>query len=180
MQEYSSSSSSAFKCFLVVTQIRMLMFLMDWERKNVMTIFYIPPLPPAIPLLCKCISIADNNELINLDSNSSFLSKTALNYYSLLHLKTAHNYSAESLAWAENAIFTRQLLYKWLCPTGSSGGHYGRPSRGAFPAFSAGGHCGQIWHGQGCPSFDVLHPASPLPTTAPCTHPSSCPGGWVS
>ena len=24
----------------------------------------------------------------------------------------------------------------------------------------------QFWHGQGCPLFDVVHPAFPLPTTA--------------
>ena len=26
--------------------------------------------------------------------------------------------------------------------------------------------CEQIWHGQGCPLFDVFHPAFPLPTMA--------------
>ena len=31
---------------------------------------------------------------------------------------------------------------------------------------SAGGHCEQFWHGQGCPLFDVIHPAFLLPTTA--------------
>ena len=30
--------------------------------------------------------------------------------------------------------------------------------------FSAGSPCGQIWHGQGCPLFDVVHQALPLPT----------------
>ena len=34
------------------------------------------------------------------------------------------------------------------------------------PVFSAGGPCEQFWHGQGCPLFDVVHPAFPLPTTA--------------
>ena len=32
--------------------------------------------------------------------------------------------------------------------------------------FSAGGLCEQFWHGLGCPLFDVVHPAFPLPTTA--------------
>ena len=27
------------------------------------------------------------------------------------------------------------------------------------PMFSAGSHCEQFWHGQGCPHFDVVHPA---------------------
>ena len=31
---------------------------------------------------------------------------------------------------------------------------------------SAGAHFEQFWHGQGCPLFDVVHPAFPLPTTA--------------
>ena len=29
---------------------------------------------------------------------------------------------------------------------------------------SAGGHCEQFWHGQGCPLLEVVHPAFPLPT----------------
>ena len=33
------------------------------------------------------------------------------------------------------------------------------------PVFSAGGPCEQFWHGQGCPLFDVVHPAFPLPIT---------------
>ena len=32
--------------------------------------------------------------------------------------------------------------------------------------FSAGGPCEQFWHGQGCPLFDVVHPAFSLSTTA--------------
>ena len=35
-----------------------------------------------------------------------------------------------------------------------------------FQSFSAGGPCEQFWHGQGCPLFDVVHAAFPLPTTA--------------
>ena len=35
-----------------------------------------------------------------------------------------------------------------------------------LPVFSAGGPCEQFWRGQGCPLFDVVHPAFPLPTTA--------------
>ena len=27
-------------------------------------------------------------------------------------------------------------------------------------------HCEQLWHGQRCPLFDLVHPAFPLPTTA--------------
>ena len=29
----------------------------------------------------------------------------------------------------------------------------GRSSRDLLPVFSAGGHCEQVWHGQGCPVF---------------------------
>ena len=35
-----------------------------------------------------------------------------------------------------------------------------------FQWFSAGGPCEQFWHGQGCPLFDVVHPAFSLLTTA--------------
>ena len=43
------------------------------------------------------------------------------------------------------------------------GGHEGRFRRDHLPVFSAGGPCDQFWHGQGCPVFDVVHPAFPLP-----------------
>ena len=39
-------------------------------------------------------------------------------------------------------------------------------SRDPLPVFSARGHCEQFRHGQGCPLFDVVYPAFPLPTTA--------------
>ena len=48
-------------------------------------------------------------------------------------------------------------------PIGSLGGHKGRFSRDPLPVFSAGGPCEQFQHG--CPLFDVIHQASPLPTT---------------
>ena len=37
--------------------------------------------------------------------------------------------------------------------------------RDSLPVFSAGGPCEQFWHGQGCPLFDVVHSAFPLPPT---------------
>ena len=46
------------------------------------------------------------------------------------------------------------------------GGHEGRFSRDPLPVFSAGGPCEQLWHGQGCPLFVVVHAAFPLLTTA--------------
>ena len=55
----------------------------------------------------------------------------------------------------------------WLL--GSSGGHEGRFGRDPLPVFSAGDHCEQVWHGQECPLFDVVHPAFPLATTASLT-----------
>ena len=58
------------------------------------------------------------------------------------------------------------------------GGGEGRFSRDPLPDFSAGDHCEQFWHGQGCPLFDVVHRAFPLPTTAWPTH-TTCPEGWV-
>ena len=48
-------------------------------------------------------------------------------------------------------------------------GHEGRFSRDPLPVFSAGDHCEQCWHGQGCPLFDVVLPAFPLPITVSST-----------
>ena len=46
------------------------------------------------------------------------------------------------------------------------GGHEGQFNRDPFPLFSAGGYREQFWNEQGCPLFDVVHPAFPLPNTA--------------
>ena len=49
-------------------------------------------------------------------------------------------------------------------------GHDGRVSRDLLPVLSAERRlCGQFWYGQGCPLFDVVHPAFPLPTTVSAT-----------
>ena len=55
-----------------------------------------------------------------------------------------------------------------LDPLGSQGGggeREGQLSRDAHQLFSSGGPCEQSWHVQGCPLFDVVHLAFPLPTT---------------
>ena len=49
---------------------------------------------------------------------------------------------------------------------GRRGEHKGQFSRDPLPVFSAGGPCEQLWHRQGCPLFDVVHPTFPLPTAA--------------
>ena len=49
---------------------------------------------------------------------------------------------------------------------GRWGGHCGRFSRDPLPVLPAEDPCDQFWHGQGCPLFDVVHPAFPLPTKA--------------
>ena len=53
-----------------------------------------------------------------------------------------------------------------IMSSGGGGRHEGQFSRDPLPVFSAGGPCGQFWRGQGCPLFDVVHPAFPLPITA--------------
>ena len=63
-------------------------------------------------------------------------------------------------------------------PTGPSGGHEGRFSRDPLPVFSAGSPCEQLWHGQGCPLYDVVHPAFPLPTTALSTFQDALKNGF--
>ena len=45
-----------------------------------------------------------------------------------------------------------------------------RFSRDPLSVFSAGGPCEQSRHGQGCPLFDVVRRAFPLPTTASATN----------
>ena len=57
----------------------------------------------------------------------------------------------------------------WLI--GLSGRHEGQLSRDPLPDISAGGWCKQFWHGRGCPLFDVVYPAFPLPK--PWHHPPS-------
>ena len=39
-------------------------------------------------------------------------------------------------------------------------------SEETFPVFAASGPSEQLWHGQRCPLFDVVHPAFPVPTMA--------------
>ena len=45
-------------------------------------------------------------------------------------------------------------------------GDMGDDSANLLLVLSAVGSCEQFWHGQGCPLFDVVHSAFPLPTTA--------------
>ena len=56
------------------------------------------------------------------------------------------------------------ISISWLI--GSSGGHEGQFSRDLPPFFSVGGHCKQLWHGQGCPLSDIVQPVFPLLTVA--------------
>ena len=56
-------------------------------------------------------------------------------------------------------------------PIGSSKVYVGRFSGDSFPVFSAEGHCEQSCQGQGCPLFDVVHPAVPLSTMVSPTLP---------
>ena len=57
------------------------------------------------------------------------------------------------------------ISVSWLI--GSSVGRDRQFSRDSLPACcTAGGHCEQFWHGQGCPIFDFVPPAFPLPTIA--------------
>ena len=76
--------------------------------------------------------------------------------YSLTGINTPTHYDATSL-------FTSVQCLDWL---GRLGGHEGWFSRDPLPVFSADGPCEQFWHRQGCPLFDVVHPAFSLLTTA--------------
>ena len=46
------------------------------------------------------------------------------------------------------------------------GGHDKTIQQRFSSVFPAGGYCERFWRGQGCPHFDDVHPAVPLPTTA--------------
>ena len=63
-------------------------------------------------------------------------------------------------------------------PIESSGGHEGRFSRGSLPVFFAGGPCEWLWQGQGCPVFDVIHPAFSSADHG-VAHPLGCPEGGL-
>ena len=73
----------------------------------------------------------------------------------------AHNTAAVFLKWYQRVQFSS---VPWLI--GLSGEHEEQFSRDPLPVFSAGGPCQQVCHDQGCPLFDVVHPAFPLPTMA--------------
>ena len=51
-------------------------------------------------------------------------------------------------------------------------------SADSLQVISAGSHCEQVWHGQGCPLFDVVYPAFPLPTTASPILQGALKNGW--
>ena len=50
--------------------------------------------------------------------------------------------------------------------------------RNPLPVLSAGSPCEQFWHGQGCPHFDVVYLALPLPITASPTFQGVLDGGF--
>ena len=60
---------------------------------------------------------------------------------------------------------TDWVVWGWMWG-GSGGGHEEWFSRDLLPVDCARGPCEQFWYGQGCPLFDVAHPALHLPTTA--------------
>ena len=78
---------------------------------------------------------------------------------SLLALLVMHAAHPLTLGALSSVQFSR--LTDWVV-----GGHEERFSRDPLPVCCTGGHCEQFWHGLGCPLFDVVHSAFPLPTTA--------------
>ena len=89
--------------------------------------------------------------------------------------KTMHNYcdskfrpfsivSTNVKAWCTSEHSVHFSSVPWLNEL--SGGLEERFNRDPLPVFSAQGPCEQFWHGQGCPLFDVVHPAFSLPTRA--------------
>ena len=103
--------------------------------------------------------IAHNRTAWVLLSYSSLWHKE--NFQKVLVMQKAKtSFMSEMVSW--NSVHFSSV--PWLI--GSLGGHEGPFSRDPLPVLSAGGHCEQFWYGQGCPLFDVVHPAFSLPTTA--------------
>ena len=91
-------------------------------------------------------------------------------------LKRTENRSrieSEALFFIGFSSFHFSPLTDWI-----AGGHNSRFSRDPLPVFCAGGPREQLWHGQGCPLFDVVHPAFPLPTAASSTLQGALKGGF--
>ena len=61
-----------------------------------------------------------------------------------------------------------KVSWVWFSPLTNfvTGGTSGMIQQRCSSRLSAGGPCEQLWHGKGCPLFDVVHPAS------------RCPEGW--
>ena len=74
-----------------------------------------------------------------------------------------HQPTRRILCWVEFSPLTDRVV----------GGLEGRFRRDPLSVCSAGSHREQFWHGQGCPLFDVVHPAFPFPTTASPTFQSA-------
>ena len=70
----------------------------------------------------------------------------------------------DSVCWTFFLMYVQfSPLIDWVV---GGGGHEGWFSRDPLPVLSAGGPCEQFWYGQGCPLFDVVHPAFSLLITA--------------
>ena len=50
-------------------------------------------------------------------------------------------------------------LTSWVVEVGGGGHQEDDLAETLFQSYSAGGHCDQLWHRQGRPLFDVVHPA---------------------
>ena len=59
----------------------------------------------------------------------------------------------------ETIQFSSVQSLDWLGRRGEGGRDMGDFSRDPLPVFSARGPCEQLWHGQGCPVFDLAHTA---------------------
>ena len=103
--------------------------------------------------------IADNRTAWVLLSYSSLWHKESFQKV-LVMQKAKTSFMSEMVSWSSVHFSS----VPWLI--GSLGGHEGPFSRDSLPVLSAGGHCEQFWYGQGCPLFDVVHPAFPLLTMA--------------
>ena len=87
-------------------------------------------------------------------------------YSSLADTGTETQSTVSASTGKENAELITPVQFSPLTDWVGGGGVRNDSAEILFQSFCAGGPCEQFRHNQGCPLFDVVHPASPLPTVA--------------
>ena len=83
------------------------------------------------------------------------------------------------MLWISSVLFSP--LTDWIVggAEGGGGGMKDDTAEILFQSFLQEALVSSFWHGQGCPLFDVVHPAFPLPTRASPTLKDAPKDGFV-